>query len=118
MNGKKQSRLEADKLGWRSKGSSASGEFDRSQDEGEEGGKRGAAKYDKTKPRSAARPAPTSLVMSGIQTQFPFKPYPSQVALMAKVIKSLQEKQNALLESPTGTGKTLALLVSTLAYVS
>ena len=33
-----------------------------------------------------------------------------------QVIRSLRDKQNALLESPTGSGKTLALLCSALAW--
>lgn len=48
---------------------------------------------------------------------FPFKPYDIQVDYMRAVITSLQKKENALLESPTGTGKTLSLLCGTLAWL-
>ena len=34
--------------------------------------------------------------------KFPVKAYPSQVAMMSKIITSLQRSQNSLLESPTG----------------
>jgi Rad3-related DNA helicase len=54
--------------------------------------------------------------MGGIRISFPFKAYPSQVVLMSKIIKALQEKKHALLESPTGTGKSLALLCAALAW--
>ena len=35
---------------------------------------------------------------------------------LSKVIKCLNEKENALVQSPTGTGKTMSLLCSTLAW--
>ena len=51
-----------------------------------------------------------------VPVSFPFKPYPSQLVYMEKVIQCLQEGKNGLLESPTGTGKTMSLLCSTMAW--
>merc|ERR1719470_73737 len=48
---------------------------------------------------------------------FPFTPYPLQVDYMTAVLNCLNNGQNGLLESPTGTGKTLSLLCSTLAWL-
>ncbi|PON35161.1 DNA helicase (DNA repair), Rad3 type [Trema orientale] len=52
----------------------------------------------------------------GIDVDFPFEAYDCQLVYMEKVIQSLQDRCNALLESPTGTGKTLCLLCATLAW--
>ena len=38
----------------------------------------------------------------GIEVDFPFKPYKCQVDYMERVINCLQDKKNAVLESPTG----------------
>lgn len=52
-----------------------------------------------------------------VKIKFPFKPYPSQMMMMEKIIKTLSKpNEHALLESPTGTGKTLALLCSVLSW--
>lgn len=57
------------------------------------------------------------VMIYGIPVTFPFEPYDVQKAYMEKVIQSLQNNTNALLESPTGTGKTLSLLCSSLAWL-
>lgn len=59
--------------------------------------------------------------IGGIQVEFPYRPYGSQLAFMGRVISTLDRAQreghcHALLESPTGTGKSLSLLCSTLAW--
>lgn len=56
-------------------------------------------------------------MISGIPVTFPFEPYDVQKAYMERVIESLQNNTNAVLESPTGTGKTLSLLCSSLAWL-
>lgn len=48
---------------------------------------------------------------------FPFQPYDCQREYVDKVIEALSNKQHAILESPTGTGKTLSLLCSSLAWL-
>ncbi|ELT95437.1 hypothetical protein CAPTEDRAFT_179377 [Capitella teleta] len=54
---------------------------------------------------------------SGVSVNFPFDPYPCQVDYMSSVVSCLKTGQNAILESPTGTGKTLCLLCSSLAWL-
>uniref|UniRef100_A0A663MT05 Regulator of telomere elongation helicase 1 n=1 Tax=Athene cunicularia TaxID=194338 RepID=A0A663MT05_ATHCN len=56
------------------------------------------------------------VTLNGVTVDFPFQPYRCQEAYMAKVLECLQKKVNGILESPTGTGKTLCLLCSTLAW--
>lgn len=59
--------------------------------------------------------------IGGIQVEFPYQPYGSQLAFMCRVISTLDRAQrdghcHALLESPTGTGKSLSLLCSVIAW--
>uniref|UniRef100_A0A671NSV4 Regulator of telomere elongation helicase 1 n=1 Tax=Sinocyclocheilus anshuiensis TaxID=1608454 RepID=A0A671NSV4_9TELE len=54
--------------------------------------------------------------LRGVTVDFPFTPYPCQEDYMSKVIECLQNKVNGVLESPTGTGKTLCLLCSALGW--
>ncbi|XP_061292841.1 regulator of telomere elongation helicase 1 isoform X2 [Bos javanicus] len=56
------------------------------------------------------------ITLKGVTVDFPFQPYKCQEEYMSKVLECLQEKVNGILESPTGTGKTLCLLCSTLAW--
>eukprot|EP00249_Psilotum_nudum_P031007 c44383_g1_i1 orf=3-566(-) len=48
---------------------------------------------------------------------FPFEPYPIQVELMTAVYTALQKGGVAVVESPTGTGKTLSLICSVLQWL-
>ena len=59
---------------------------------------------------------PTTLELRGIKVHFPFRPYECQTTYMQTVMDALLKSENALLESPTGTGKTLCLLCATLAW--
>nr|XP_057907226.1 regulator of telomere elongation helicase 1 isoform X2 [Doryrhamphus excisus] len=58
----------------------------------------------------------TTITINGVTVQFPFIPYECQRDYMGKVIECLQRGVNGVLESPTGTGKTLCLLCATLAW--
>jgi len=59
---------------------------------------------------------PTTIELRGVPIHFPFEPYKCQKDYMGKVLDALLRSENALLESPTGTGKTLCLLCSALAW--
>lgn len=58
-----------------------------------------------------------ALVLKGVPINFPFEPYDLQKEYMEKVLECLQNDRNGVLESPTGTGKTLSLLCSSLAWL-
>ena len=62
--------------------------------------------------------APTMPVydIAGYAVDFPFEAYPVQLVYMEKVVLALEHGSNALLESPTGTGKTLCLLCAALGW--
>ena len=71
-------------------------------------------------PKSRAHPPPPiQIIVQNVSysVKFPFpEPYPSQIVMMEKILFALREGTNALLESPTGTGKTVCLLCATLAF--
>ncbi|PON90479.1 P-loop containing nucleoside triphosphate hydrolase [Trema orientale] len=81
----------------------------------------GAAIPSKENPNPNPKPSKNVYHIGGIPVEFPYKPYGTQLAFMGRVISTLDRAQrygrcHALLESPTGTGKSLSLLCSTLAW--
>lgn len=66
---------------------------------------------------TAVTPAgPQRYTIRGVSVDFPYPAYDCQQVYMEKVIQAAQASQHALLESPTGTGKTLCLLCAALAW--
>ena len=65
---------------------------------------------------AALRPGRHETALRGVPITFPFPPYPLQLTFMASMLEALQGMQHALLESPTGTGKTLCLLCGVLSW--
>ncbi|RCN29105.1 hypothetical protein ANCCAN_25136, partial [Ancylostoma caninum] len=55
----------------------------------------------------------------GVEVRLPvgLKPYPSQKLMMVRIITALSKRLNLLAESPTGSGKTMALLASSCAWI-
>ena len=64
------------------------------------------------------RRAGAGLPMNGCVVHFPegLTPHVPQKIVMARILAALSKRQNALVESPTGTGKSLALLCCALAW--
>ena len=56
------------------------------------------------------------LKIRGCDVRFPYKPYPSQLAMMDKTIQALKSSHNVLLELPTGSGKSMSLLCAAAAW--
>ena len=52
----------------------------------------------------------------GHTVRFPHQAYGVQLSFMAKMLQTLTAQNNALLEAPTGSGKTLSLLCAALAW--
>ena len=58
------------------------------------------------------------ITIGGVKIRFPYpKPYPAQTNMMKAMIKALKNQENALLESPTGSGKSMATLCAPLAFL-
>jgi regulator of telomere elongation helicase 1 len=65
-------------------------------------------KYQKFKPQEAPP--------KDYDVPFRFDPYHAQTEFITSVLHAIHHSQNALIESPTGTGKTLGLLTAALTY--
>ncbi len=61
-------------------------------------------------------PHKTIPLLSGVTASFPHDPYPQQIEYMKSVVDACESGRNAMLESPTGTGKTMALLCAALSW--
>ena len=53
---------------------------------------------------------------SGLSVYFPFPPAPPQLEFMNAAAEALMQGRHGLLEAPTGTGKTMALLAAACGY--
>ncbi|ADM11102.1 Rad3/XPD ATP-dependent DNA-binding helicase [Encephalitozoon intestinalis ATCC 50506] len=54
--------------------------------------------------------------ISGVPIEMPFEPYPAQIVTMTKLISCLTTGTSGLVESPTGTGKSLSIICAVLGY--
>ncbi|RKP20840.1 DNA repair helicase, partial [Rozella allomycis CSF55] len=58
----------------------------------------------------------TTFEIENITVKFPYEPYDVQRDMMKLMMQAFKSGQNALLESPTGTGKSLSILCASLAW--
>lgn len=70
----------------------------------------------KTTNRSS-HPSHQVLLVNNLSVHFPFPPYDTQVMLMQQIAKAVYNAENALLQSQTGTGKTVAMFCAVVAAV-
>ena len=54
--------------------------------------------------------------IAGFQVSFPYQPYGTQLAFMNQFLRAVDQQGNALLEAPTGSGKTACLLAAALSW--
>lgn len=50
--------------------------------------------------------------INGITFYFPYKPYPSQILSVSKMIDTMRNNNTCVIEAPTGTGKSLSILIA------
>ena len=56
-------------------------------------------------------------IIQDYKVKFPFIPYKIQEDIISNLIKSFESNENSLIESPTGTGKTLCSLAAVMAFL-
>jgi len=61
---------------------------------------------------------PVFVKVNDINIKYPFHPYKPQISFSSCVLNSCIDGSHAILQSPTGTGKTIALLCAALSWLS
>jgi len=57
-----------------------------------------------------------SFNLEGYEVSFPYEPYQCQKDIILNIMKGIKNNKNAIIESPTGTGKCLSALSAIMAY--
>ncbi|KAI5181790.1 hypothetical protein NEOKW01_1948 [Nematocida sp. AWRm80] len=58
-----------------------------------------------------------SMNIKGLDITMPFPPYEAQIQSIEAILSCLQNKESGMIESPTGTGKTLSILCTAIAWI-